>query len=54
MATKVSMRDAPPPGSERSGEVLPARRTPRTWLEIVIAALGFAAWLWCALVVMRH
>ncbi len=34
-------------------EDLPQRKPPRTWLEITLAAMGFAAWLWCAFQVMR-
>lgn len=52
MPTNDYMR-AETPLPSRDAEAAPARKQPRTWLEIVLAAVGFAAWLWCAFQVMR-
>jgi hypothetical protein len=52
MPTNDYMRAEAPVQSRRS-EASPARKQPRTWLEIVLAVAGFAAWLWCAFQVMR-
>ncbi len=39
--------------AEPADVIVIRRKPPRTWLEVVLAALGFAAWLWCAFEVMR-